>query len=67
MSIGAIDGNSPYRAADASQKAQGAEEITTITTQCKKEHNHNQSCPHTVSTQPAPKAGEDGYLFDKRV
>lgn len=67
MSIGAIGGSTPYAAPEAAQKSQGAEEITTVTTQCDKKHAHDRSCPHTVSTRPAPKAGQDGYLFDKTV
>lgn len=67
MSIDAISGGAPYHAPDASQKPQNAEEITTVTTHCKKKHQHDQSCPHTVSTQPAPKAGEDGYLLDEKA
>lgn len=65
MSIGAIGGSAPYSAPEAAQKPQGKEELTTITTQCKKEHAHNQSCPHTVSTRPAPKAGENGYFLNE--
>lgn len=51
-------------------KADGAptsEEITTVTTHCDKEHKHDRSCPHTVSTRPAPQQGEPGYNFDARA
>lgn len=65
MSIAGISGNTPYAAPKMAQKAKGDEELTTVTTQCTKEHDHNQSCPHTVSTKPASKIGENGYLFDK--
>lgn len=67
MAIGAIGGGSPYPAQKAAEKLQGKEELTTITTQCKKEHEHDQSCQHTVSTRPAPKSGETGYLLDEYV
>ena len=72
MSIGAIGGSTPYAAPPAEQNQQGAEEITTITTNCKSEkceerRAHDRSCPHTVSTRPAPKVGENGYLLDKTV
>ena len=67
MSIGAIGGNIPYAAPAAAQKPQNAEELTTVTTKCDKEHFHTQSCPHTVSTVPAPQAGESGYLLDERA
>lgn len=48
-------------------KPQGGEQIATITTQCNKQHRHDKSCPHTVSTKPAPRVGADGFLFDKTV
>ena len=67
MSIGAIGGSAPYAAPQAANQPKSAEELTTVTTQCDKKHAHDRSCPHTVSTRPAPKAGEDGYLLDKTV
>lgn len=67
MSIAAIGSNIPYSTTEAAQKSKGDEELTTITTQCNKEHTHDQSCPHTVSTKSAPKAGENGYLLDEYV
>lgn len=67
MSIGAIGGSTPYASPQAAGKPQGNEELTTVTTKCDKEHAHDPSCPHTVFTRPAPKAGENGYLFDKTV
>lgn len=66
MSIQPV-GNSPASAASMPQKPQDAQEITTVTTHCNKRHQHDKSCPHTVSTRPAPKVGEPGYLLDERV
>lgn len=66
MSIGSISGSTP-NAAGVPQKPQEAEEQTTVTTHCKEKHQHDQSCPHTVSTQPAPKMGEPGYLMDEKA
>lgn len=63
MSIGAISN----RATEAPQKKQGSEEMTTVTTKCDKDHQHDQSCPHTVSTKRAPEAGESGYLLDQKA
>lgn len=76
MSVGSIGGMTPQAAPYRSQPvANGAKksedssdkELTTITTQCNKKHEHDRSCPHTVSTRPAPKAGEPGNLLDKSV
>lgn len=71
MPIGAIGGSAPYASPQAAGRPQGAEE-TTITIHCKnpecaKKRAHDRSCPHTVTTRPAPKAGENGYLLDKMV
>lgn len=65
MSIGAIGGGTHA-------VPQDNKEITTITTncnneECEKKQAHNRSCPHTVSTRPAPRVGEKGYLLDKTV
>lgn len=64
MSIGGIGGKAvnAYGGIQESQK-----EITTITTHCNKKHQHDKSCPHTVTTQPAPKVGETGHFFDRKV
>lgn len=70
MSIGAISDNMPSGTpsmASMAQRAQGEEELTTVTTHCSKHHQHDQSCPHTVSTRPAPRLGEPGYLLDEKV
>lgn len=67
MSIGAIGSSAPYAAPQAAGKPQGGEELTTVTTKCNKDHAHDRSCPNSVSTRPAPKAGEIGYLLDKTV
>lgn len=71
MSIGAIGGSTPYTSPQAAGKPQGTEE-TTVTINCKKpeceeKRSHDRSCSNTVSTKPAPKAGENGYLLDKTV
>lgn len=67
MSISAIGNSGVYAAPQAAEKPQEGEELTTVTTQCSKEHMHDRSCPHTVSTIPAPKVGENGYFLDKTV
>lgn len=58
-------------AAQAPQKAQDpqkpATELTTVTTKCDKKHWHDQSCPHTVTTRPAPKEGEPGYYLNEEA
>lgn len=63
---------SPYHSQPEANGAKKSEdgsgkELTTVETHCNKKHAHNQSCPHTVSTTPAPKAGEPGNLLDMRV
>lgn len=84
MSISSIGRPSPQASPYPPQpEAQGAkkpgkdenEEITTITTHCNKKHKHDQSCPHTVSTRPAPRSsalpapgpGETGSQLDETV
>lgn len=67
MSIEAIGASAPSAAPEAAQKQAGAEEITTVTTHCDKQHAHDRSCPHTVSTKPAPRVGQNGYFIDKTV
>lgn len=67
MSVQSIGSGTPTPTADPGQKPQTAQEVTTVTTHCDKEHKHDRSCPHTVSTRPAPKEGESGYYLDKMV
>lgn len=67
MSIDAIGSSAPIPTGNQAQQPQKAQEVTTVTTHCDKKHNHDRSCPHTVSTRPAPKAGESGYYLDKMV
>lgn len=72
MSIGAIGGSTPYASPQAAGKPQGNDEITAVTINCDKKkcdekRAHDRSCPHTVTTKPAPKAGENGYLLDETV
>lgn len=55
MAMPAISGSTPYPAQDSMPKTRGQEEITTVTTKCNKDHWHDQSCPHTVTTKPAEK------------
>ncbi len=66
MPIEAMSGSTPLAMREM-QGPQGREQITTVTTKCDKKHNHNQSCPHTVSTTNAPKFGEKGYLLDQEA
>lgn len=64
MSIQPIGSESGVKTASIPQKPQGAQEFTTVTTHCSKQHKHDKSCPHTESTQKAPRMGEPGYLLD---
>ena len=67
MSIGAIGAVPPgYTPATQvpQQPEKGGTELTTVTTQCDKEHWHTPSCPHTVSTRPAPESGQAGEYVD---
>lgn len=71
MSVQPIGGSPAQRpdgpscAPKSAQDKNPATEITTVTTHCDKEHKHTPSCPHTVSTRPAPQMGEPGYLMDE--
>lgn len=75
MSVSSINGMTPQSTPYHSQPAAGGakksendgKELTTVTTHCNKNHEHDRTCPHTVSTKPAPKAGEPGYLLDERI
>ena len=49
------------------EKDEGGQELTTVTTHCNKHHQHDQSCPHSTYTRPAPKAGEIGSIIDMKI
>lgn len=71
MSINSVGAGAP-QAPSAYPSGKGADkaedkELTTVTTHCNKKHQHDQSCPHTTSTKPAPKSGEPGHLLDKNA
>lgn len=72
--IHAVDTFSPaYYAPPGSQPQsapagkQSAEEYTTVTTHCNKEHEHTPACPHTTSTRPANNFGPTGRYLDVYV
>ena len=67
MSISAVGAAQPSAPQRAGQQPEPTEELTTVTTHCNKKHLHDPSCPHTVTTRPAPKAGEPGRLLDQRA
>lgn len=68
--IAAVGGTNPlHNTAPAILQApangkQGAEELTTVTTHCDKNHKHTPACPHTTSTQPAGPAAGSGWYID---
>lgn len=49
------------------EKEKGGQELTTVTTHCNMNHQHNQSCPHSTYTRPAPKAGEPGSIINMKI
>lgn len=65
MSITPISGATPAHAPEAPARA--AEELTTVTTHCDEKHWHDQRCPHSVTTRPAPRVGQPGYLLDQQA
>lgn len=65
--IGSVEASDVSKAGQTPQSPQPAEELTTVTTHCDKQHKHDQSCPHTVTTRPAPRPGQSGYFIDKKV
>lgn len=76
MSVNSIGGaasqTAPYNAPNmrGAKKTEGGgdnKELTTVTTHCNKDHEHDQSCEATVSTRPAPESSELGNFVDKNA
>lgn len=73
MSVGAIGGSAPYASPQVAGKPEKNDEIIVRAAKCDKKEcegkpeHVNGTCSSATTTKPAPKAGENGYLFDETV
>lgn len=64
--ISAVDmsGQSGYSPQFSAAGKQEAEELTTVTTHCNKNHQHTPACPHTTFTHPVGGIEGKGQYLD---